>query len=138
MLSSINSVDLDMFIRDLSLPWVAHMALLDHMEVQDHMVLLVHLVLLELPWVHITQGHTTRDLPDHSKYSGILKSQQKFFFFLLARIQMTWDADSYCLSLVVHLLLTSHRDGGMATHIGNRDSLIQVSVCCQLCKMQCS
>lgn len=81
LLSSINSIDVDMFIRDLSLPWVAHMALLDHMGVQAHMVLLVHLVLLELPWAHITQGHTTRDLPDHSKYSVILKSQQKLFFF---------------------------------------------------------
>lgn len=49
-----------------------------------------------------------------------------------------WDADSSCLSLVVHLLLTSLRDGAMATHIGNRDSLIQVSICCQLCKMRLS
>lgn len=35
----------------------------------------------------------------------------------------------YFLSLVVHLRLTSLRDGAMVTHTGNRDSLIQVSAC---------
>lgn len=33
------------------------------------------------------------------------------------------------LSLVAHLLLTSLRDGAMATHTGNRDSPIQVGTC---------
>lgn len=39
----------------------------------------------------------------------------------------------YCIILIIllvaHLLLTSLRDGAMATHTGNRDSPIQVGTC---------
>lgn len=59
-------------IRDLSLPWVDHMAPPDHMEAQDHMAPLDHLVPLVPLWVHTTLDHTTRDLQDHSKQSGSL------------------------------------------------------------------
>lgn len=110
------------------------MALLDHTEVQAHMVLLDHLVPLGLPWVHTTQDHTTRDLQDHSKYSGNLFNLnfKSLCYNMNASIQKLWNADGYLFLFflpVVHLRLTSLRDGAMATHTGNRDSLIQVSTC---------
>lgn len=62
-------LNLIVFFRDQSLPWVAHMVPLVHMEARAHMVLLDHLDPPVHPWVRTTLDHTTRDLQDHSEYS---------------------------------------------------------------------
>lgn len=72
-------------IRDLSLPWVAHMALLAHMEDQVHMVLQDHPDPLVLPWVHTILDHTIRAHPDHSKYSCLLFNSKNIWTWLTER-----------------------------------------------------
>lgn len=102
------------------------MAPQDHMEVQAHTVLLAHLVPLGLPWVHTTQGLTIRDLQDPSKSSAHL------FDLSLKCVRNNHTCGALTLFFfitAVHLRLTSLRDGAMATHTGNKDSLIRVSPC---------
>lgn len=112
-------------LRDLSLPWVAHTVPLDHMEAQGHMAPQDHQVPQEPLWGHTTLDHTTRDLQDHSAYSGTL-----------IRSTLGQKSCGVAVDKLFHffpqpvgpLRLTSHKVGAMATHTGNRDNLTQVSM----------